>query len=287
MRLALTALRGIGSTVAPIVNIQAVREGVAAIWRNRRLCLELTRRDLGSQYAGQAIGRLWIVAHPLILFAVYIFLFTVVLRVKIAANLDMPRDYATYILSGLAPWLATQLVLSRATTALAGQANLVKQVVFPIEVLPVGVIIASGVPLLTGLVLLIGRMLLGGDAPWTLLLLPACILLHATFLLGVAYTLAAITPFFRDLKDMVAAFTVVGVYLIPAFYLPQWVPPGLRPWLYLNPFSYFIWIYQDCLYFGEIRHPEAWGVAAVLAFVCLAIGIRVFRKLKPYVANVL
>jgi len=65
------------------------------------------------------------------------------------------------------------------------------------------------------------------------------------------------------------------------------VPEALRPWLYLNPFSYFIWIYQDCLYFGAVRHPEAWGVAALLALLGLALGMRAFRKLKPYVANVL
>jgi len=287
MNLVLAAARGIRSAIAPVANVRALREGLASVWHHLGLCLELTRRDLGSQFAGQAIGRLWIVAHPLIMFGVYILLFTVVLRVNIEASLDMPRDYSTYILCGLAPWLATQQALARAPTALASQANLVKQVVFPIEVLPVGVVTAAGVPLVTGLVVILARLLLRGDVPATLALLPLAIALHGAFLLGIAYALAIITPFFRDIKDIVAAFTLIGVYLIPAFYLPQWVPEALRPWLYLNPFSYFIWIYQDCLYFGAVRHPEAWGVAALLALLGLALGMRVFRKVKPYVANVL
>src|SRR5262249_43594782 len=159
---------GAGSVIAPVVNLRALRESLTLTWRHRGLCLELVRRDLGSQFAGQAIGRLWIVAHPLIMFGVYIFLFTVVLRVRIAASLDMPRDYATYILAGLAPWLATQLVLSRAPTALAAQANLVKQVVFPIEVLPVGIVVAAGVPLVTGLVVIFAWLVLLGNVPATL-----------------------------------------------------------------------------------------------------------------------
>ena len=117
MNLVLAAARGIRSAIAPVANVRALREGLASVWHHLGLCLELTRRDLGSQFAGQAIGRLWIVAHPLIMFGVYILLFTVVLRVNIEASLDMPRDYSTYILCGLAPWLATQQALARAPTA--------------------------------------------------------------------------------------------------------------------------------------------------------------------------
>jgi homopolymeric O-antigen transport system permease protein len=123
--------------------------------------------------------------------------------------------------------------------------------------------------------------------PATLALLPLAVALHATFLLGIACALAAVTPFFRDIKDIVSAFTVIGVYLIPAFFLPQWVPESLRVWLYLNPFSYVVWVYQDCLYFGSVRHPEAWGVSVLLALLGLTLGLRLFRKLKPFVANVL
>ncbi|MEZ5849030.1 MAG: ABC transporter permease [Hyphomicrobiaceae bacterium] len=279
--------RGVCTAIAPMVNLRALKEGLALVWRHRRLSLELIRRDLGSQFSGQAIGGLWIIAHPLVMFGVYIFLFTVVLKVRIATNLEMPRDYATYILSGLAPWLASQLVLARAPTALSAQANIVKQVVFPIEVLPVGVLAAAAVPLLTGLTVILAWLFTHGEFPVTLVLLPLVVVLHAAFLLGIAYALSAITPFFRDVKDIVSVVSVIGVYLIPAFYLPQWVPQALRGWLYLNPFSYIVWMYQDCLYFGAVRHPEAWAVSAVLAFFGLAIGMRAFKRLKPFVANVL
>jgi lipopolysaccharide transport system permease protein len=280
--------RAASALIAPVANLRALRDGIAELWCHRALCLELARRDLGGQFAGQALGRFWIIAHPLMLFAVYIFIFGVVMKVRISQSVDMPRDYTTYIMSGLIPWLATQLVLARAPTTLISHANLVKQVVFPIEVLPVGAVIAASMPLLVGLsVMLIRTIALGLDVPWTIILLPVVVAVHAAFMLGIAYLLAVITPFFRDIKDMVTVMSVIGVYAIPAFYLPQWVPALLQPWLYVNPFSYFVWMYQDVLYYGSIQHPFAWAASLGLAAISLAIGVRAFRKLKPYVANVL
>jgi lipopolysaccharide transport system permease protein len=280
--------RAASAVVAPAANVQALRDVIADLWRHRALCLELARRDLGGQFAGQVFGRFWVVGHPLMLFAVYVFIFGVVMKVKIAQSVEMPGDYTTYILSGLIPWIASQHVLARAPTTLIAQANLVKQVVFPIEVLPVGAVIAASIPLLVGLaVLLVRALAFGLGVPWTIILLPAVIAVHAAFLLGIACVLAIATPFFRDVKDLVAVMTVIGVYAVPAFYLPQWVPPLLQPWLYVNPFSYFVWMYQDVLYYGSIQHPLAWAVSLGLATLSLAVGVRSFRKLKPYVANVL
>jgi lipopolysaccharide transport system permease protein len=280
--------RAASAVMAPVANLRALRDGIAELWRHRALCMELARRDLGGQFAGQVFGRFWVVGHPLMLFAVYVFIFGVVMKVKITPSADMPGDYTTYILSGLIPWLASQHVLARAPTTLIAHANLVKQVVFPIEVLPVGAVIAASIPLLVGLaVMFIRAITFGLGLPWTIILLPAVVAVHAAFLLGITYMLAVITPFFRDIKDLVAVMTVIGVYAVPAFYLPQWVPALLQPWLYANPFSYFVWMYQDVLYYGSIQHPFAWVVSLGLATLSLAIGVRSFRKLKPYVANVL
>ncbi|TWB96940.1 lipopolysaccharide transport system permease protein [Bradyrhizobium macuxiense] len=278
----------IGALLAPRANWGAIRQCATTLWKHRRLSLEIVKRDLGGQYAGQVFGSFWILGHPLILFVVYTVLFGYIMRVRLEQNVEMPRDYTTYILTGLAPWLSIQLGLTRSPNALLAQANLVKQVVFPIEVLPFGAIVAATIPLAIGIVVVVFRTLvLDGSLPPMLLLLPVAAALHIIAMLGLGYLLAAITPFFRDIKDIIAVLTVIGVYLVPAFYLPSWVPSVLRIWLYLNPFSYIIWMYQDVLYFGEIRHPWAWGVSFAMAFVGLALGFRAFRRLKPFVANVL
>jgi lipopolysaccharide transport system permease protein len=83
------------------------------------------------------------------------------------------------------------------------------------------------------------------------------------------------------LKDVIALYGNIGTYLIPVVYLPGWVPPIFKPLLYVNPFSYMTWMYQDVLYFGRIEHPVAWIVFPLFSVVVFALGYRVFRRLKP------
>jgi len=285
---AVSLSRGLWNLSSPVSNFQSLRHAIALLWKNRNLCRELVRRELGAQFAGQALGPFWIIGHPMMLFCVYIFVFVVVFKTRIAESQEMPRDYTTYILSGLAPWLFVQHALVRGANALIGQASLVKQVVFPVEVLPFAAVVTSLVTLAVGLTTLTAYSLFFGDGlPWTYILLPFVVGMHVMLMSGIAFLLAGITPFFRDVKDIIQVMTIVGVYIIPAFYLPQWVPGMIRVLLYFNPFSYVIWVYQDVLYFGAFNHPVAWIVFLICSLVSLALGYRSFRAVKMLVANVI
>ena len=284
----LSLSKGILNLSRPKANFGALRDVSAILWKNRGLCRELVRRELSSQVAGEAFGMFWIIGHPMMLFCVYIFVFVVVFKTRIAESLEMPRDYTTYILSGLVPWLFVQQSLVRGANALVGQANLVKQVVFPVEVLPFAAVVTSLVTLGIGLIILmIYSSIASGGLPWTYIVLPLVVGAHIVLMSGIAFLLAGITPFFRDVKDVIQVLTIVGVYVIPAFYLPQWVPGAIRAFLYLNPFSYVIWVYQDVLYFGAMNHPVAWVVFFFSSLLSFALGYRAFRAVKLLVANVI
>ena len=173
----------------------------------------------------------------------------------------MPLDYTTYLLAGLIPWMAFQESMAKGATVIVGNANLVKQVVFPIEVLPVKGVMASFSTQLVATGLLAAYVLAThGELPWTWLLLPGLFFFQALAMIGVAYVLAAVGAYFRDLKDFVQVFCIAGMYLMPVIYLPEMVPRMFRPWLYVNPFSYMAWCYQDACYFGRFEHPWAWPV---------------------------
>jgi len=269
-------------------NVRAFGEVVGLLGRYRTLTWEFTRREVSSQYAGQVLGTIWAIGHPLFMMALYLFIFGVVFRQRIGGTYELPLDYTTYILVGLIPWMSFAQAMARSCAALTGQANLVKQVVFPIEILPTKVVIASFIPQLVGLVVLIVYVLAQhGGLHLTYLLLPVLVGLQALAMLGVAMAFAAIGVFLRDLKEIVGLFTVAGLYLMPAFYLPAWVPPIFKPVLYANPFSYMIWCYQDALYFGRIDHPWAWALFVPGSLLSFVVGYRIFRKLKPFFGNVL
>jgi lipopolysaccharide transport system permease protein len=268
--------------------VQALRELLVLLMRHRKLTVEMAKREIADRYLGQVFGILWALGHPLILVGVYVFIFAYVFRVKIGGTRELPLDYTTYLLSGLIPWLSFQESMAKNSVVIISYANLVKQVVFPIEVLPVKGVLASLISQIIFLALLLLYIMgVHHVVPWTCVLLPVLILCQAMAMVGVSYILAAIGTYFRDVKDLVQVFNTVGLYLVPVLYLPAFVPEACRPLLYLNPFSYLIWCYQDAVYFGRFEHPWAWPISVLLSVGVFVIGYRLFRKLKVMFGNVL
>ena len=282
------AVRILRSAIAPRINLAAAFTAAGLIAKYKELIAEITWRDISSGHARQSLGTYWVFAHPIVVVLVYLFIFGFVLGSRINKVGDFPGDYPSYILIGLVPWLVMQSALTRATGALVNNANLVKQVVFPIETLPIAGTLAAFVPYVPafGLVLAYKGFFAGGLG-WTIVLMPLVLLIHGATALGLSFALAATTAFLRDFRELVAVFCVLAMYFTPAIYLPDWVPVAFRPLLYLNPFSYLTWVYQDMLFYGHILHPIAWLVAAILATGSLGLGFRLFEKLKPYYGNVL
>lgn len=263
-------------------------EVVSLLSRHRQLIFEMARREVFDRYSGQILGPYWAVGHPLFMIGLYVFIFAFVFKQKIGGTYELPLDYTTYILSGLIPWMTIQEVMNKSCTAITSNASLVKQTIFPLEALPVKGILASLPTQAVAIVALICYVLsIHRALPWTYVLLPILIVFQMGVLLAIAFSLSAIGTFLRDTKDIIQLSGVVGMYLLPVFYLPTWVPRLFKPLLYLNPFSYLIWCYQDALYFGRFDHPWAWAFVVPFSFLGLTIGYRVFRQMKPMFGNVL
>jgi lipopolysaccharide transport system permease protein len=276
------------SALNPKNNFQAFQELISLLTRHRQLTYELARREISERYSGQLFGTLWTIGHPLVLIFVYIFVFAFVFKTRVGGSTDMPLDYTSYILAGLIPWLAFQDSMMKASTVITSSANIVKQVIFPLEVLPVKSVVATlftqciFLAMLTVYTLITHHALL-----WTYLLLPVLFLLQTLAMIGVSYLLASIGAYFRDVKDLVQDFSTVAFFILPILYLPESVPGVLRGILFINPFSYMIWCYQDILYFGRFAHPWAWVVFGLMSILIFVFGYRVFRKLKTMFGNVL
>ncbi len=276
------------SALNPRYNFQAFQELIALLTKHRQLTYELARREISERYSGQLFGTLWTIGHPLVLIFVYIFVFAFVFTTRIGVSSNMPLDYTSYILAGLIPWLAFQECMMKASTVITSSANIVKQVIFPLEVLPVKSVVATLFTQCIFLVMLTIYTLITHHALlWTYLLLPVLFLVQTLAMIGVSYLLASIGAYFRDVKDLVQDFSTVAFFVLPILYLPESVPAALRGILYFNPFSYLIWCYQDVLYFGRFAHPWAWIVFGVLSIFIFVFGYRVFRKLKVMFGNVL
>jgi lipopolysaccharide transport system permease protein len=265
-----------------------VSNTVRTLHGHRQLAIELAKREIRDRYVGQAFGIFWAVGHPLFLIGLYVFIFAYVFKVRVGGSVQMPLDYTTYLLAGLIPWIAMQELMSKSCVAITSNSGLVKQVVFPLEILPYKGVLSSMLPQMIGFAALLLYVLLRhGGLLWTYALLPVVIAMQLIWMLGIAYLFACIGVFLRDLKDFVQLFGTAGMYLMPAFYLPDMVPRPFLPILYINPFSYMTWCYQDVIYFGRFEHPWDWLVFAVISLGTFVLGARLFARLKPTLAGAL
>jgi lipopolysaccharide transport system permease protein len=271
----------------PQANLAALRELAMLLRRYRELTWEMTRRDILDRYTGQMLGGLWAIGNPLLLMVVYVFAFTFLFRGRLGAE-GSPAEYTVYLLAGLAPWVALQEALGRAPAAILSNANLVKQIVFPSEILPLKVALGALPTLLVGLGVAIGFAAVTGTArPIGWALLPAVIVCHVLTTAGLSYFLAALGVFVRDIKDVVSLLLTIGLFLHPILYAPGAAPHALELAFHASPVSDLIWCYRDAVFYGEITRPWSWAVMPLVSAALFAVGYRTFRMLRPTFGNAL
>ena len=252
--------------------------------RHGELVYELSRREVIDRYVGQTLGALWALLHPVFLMAVYIIVFGVIFGLRF--DREMPLDYGVYLLAGLIPWLAVVEVLNKSSVVIAGNTALIKQVVFPVEVLPVKTVLSTMfTQLIFWLFYILYVVIDSGQASIMWLLLPVLIVLQTIFLMGSAFFVSSLATIVKDIKDVVQLFSVVGLYFLPIIYLPEMVPNWMQWALDVNPLSHMVWVYQDVMFYGAFEHPKSWWIWGGTVGVGYIIGAVVFGKLKHILAN--
>jgi lipopolysaccharide transport system permease protein len=174
-------------------------------------------------------------------------------------------------------------LMVRVCRTIPANANLVKQIVFPLETLVLKTVLASViVQLLMSLVLLAALLFTGrAVSPIFVPLWILTLAIQTVFMLGFAFAFSAITPFVPDLEDAVALIARAGLFLAPVIYVPTMFSAATWQLFYLNPFSYFVWIHRDAVFYQSFATPAAWIGAVVIAVGSLALGTALFRRLSP------
>lgn len=268
---------------------RSTRDLVAGLSANRRLAWALAKRDMSDEHVGQSFGIGWALFQPLMMMAIYLFVFTFVFATRLDNAPNPHLDYSVYLFSGLVPWLTLSLVLGRAPSIIVGNTGLVKQVALPVEILPVkslfGPFVFFSIVLTFSLVYALVSS--GGQLPLTAAMLPLLAVQLFALAVGLSLLLSALGAFFRDIREFVNIFLGMGLFILPILYRPGWLPPALATVINLNPFSAVVWSWQDALYYGQIAHPGAWIVNAVLSVGALLVGARIFMTAKDHFGDVL
>ena len=264
----------------------------------RSLISTLVRREIAGRYRGSMLGMLWSLLTPLFMLAVYTFVFGVVLRARwasvggegaqAAAAQPTTAEFAIILFAGLIVFQLFSEVVLRAPTLVLGNANYVKKVVFPLQILPVvslgSALFHAGV----SLVVLLGFMLaVYGAIPLTALLLPIVIAPYCLMILGIAWFLAALGVYYRDINQILGTLVTALMFLSPIFFPLSALPEWIRGWIALNPVSLPVEQTRALLIFGAM--PDLLGLAAytAAALAVAALGYAWFQKTRKGFADVL
>jgi len=260
-------------------NAIALRSLLRSVVQYRELLWEMTRRDLVERQAGLAFAGFWIIGQPLLMMLVYVFVFSFIFDVRLSVS-GSRLDYTAFLLAGLVPWLAFQEAIGRAPTCIVDNRSLIKQIVFPIEIVPLKLVLSTLVVLAIGLAFPLILTAYNATAkPLAWLLLPVPILCHLALTIGLAFAFAATGVFLRDIRNVVQLGLMIGLFVHPILYVPNMLPKWVNMLFLLSPFSHVIYIYRDVI-FGEFSHDLSWFVAPVISCLILMIGFRTFQSLR-------
>jgi lipopolysaccharide transport system permease protein len=222
-------------------------------WLQRQLFLKLLRRDFAERYRGSYLGLLWSLLLPLLSLLVFTFFFGVIFQMRWAGRNDASLgDLALILFVGMALYNFLAECLSRAPGLILAHQNYVKNVVFPLEMLP-AVMVASTLLTLTAtsLVILLLQATLGSGLSWTALLLPVMVLPLMLFVLGLSGFLASLGVYIRDIQQLIIPLVQLMMFLSPVFYPVAALPEAMRPWLQLNPLALTIEQTRGIILFGQ------------------------------------
>ncbi len=245
------------------------------------LAWPLAKRDVMARYRGSALGIFWALLTPLAMVAIYALVFRGVFQAKWGSASSDGLDYTARLFAGLMAFTAMAEVASRAPRLMQDNANLVKRVVFPLELLCVGLLMQVAVHSLLQMLVLAALLLVFGSGmhvTWLLLPLAWAWLLLLQF--AVALVLSALGPYLRDLQHVVPVSMTGLMFLTPVFYPVESAPEVLRALLVLNPLTAPI-EFTRAAWFGE---PIAWATLwpqAVLLVALLPLAQWLFKRLRP------
>ena len=255
---------------------------LGALVSRRELLMDFAWRDLRARYKGSALGFAWHFVMPLSQLVVFWVLFGVLFGVRPRTETG-EQPYAIFLFVGLLPWTFFATALTGGGSSIVANGAIVKKVRLPLQLLPASAALSALVNFLLSLVVLAGVLAVFGPRhPEGSIYLPVLVVVQAVMGLGLAYLLAALTVFFRDVQHILGVLLMAWYFLTPVLFPVSIVAdrPEQLFLLYLNPMTAVIVGYQRALLDGL---PPEWPAllwSASFAVAVFAIGFAYFGRAK-------
>lgn len=253
----------------------------------RALLAQLVRRDFKQRYVGSAAGWLWGVIHPVVLLLSWVFVFQVCLKTKLPPG-SLTQNYSMFLFCGMLPWLLFQETVLRSAPSMVEHANLITRTVFPAEVVPVSIFLASLIHHLIaiGLFVVASAFWLKSVSPM-ILLLPVYMLFVGLLAVGVAWFVSSLQVYLRDTAQILTVVMTLWFWFTPIMIAEAQIPPRFRALIAWNPMSWVVRAYRERLLSSQWPPLQELGVLAAYSIAVFVAGGLIFRHLKRGFADVL
>ncbi|KQV44863.1 ABC transporter permease [Duganella sp. Root336D2] len=261
---------------------------LASLYKNRNLIFDLIKREVIGRYRGSTMGLLWSFFNPVLMLAVYTFMFSVVFKARWVGGSDSKVEFALIMFTGLLMFNLFGEVVNRSPSLILNNANYVKKVIFPLEVLPVVALGSAAFHMLISLLVWLIFFLIFFSVPSIAALQVFLIFIPLMLLtLGIAWLLASLGVYLRDVGQIISVITIVLMYMSPVFYPITAIPEDLRGLMLINPLTYIVEDTRNVMIWGKSLDWLHWGYWTAFSAVVAWLGFAWFQKTRKGFADVL
>jgi lipopolysaccharide transport system permease protein len=234
------------------------------------------------------MGILWSFFNPMIMLAVYTFVFSDVFKARWGGGSDSKTEFALVLFAGLITFHFFAECINGAPQSILSNVNYVKKVVFPLEVLPVVVLCSAAFHfLISFLVWLLFYLLFFGWPPLTIFWLPIVLLPHILLILGLSWLFASLGVYLRDISQIVGVGTTILLFLSPIFYPVSALPENFQLFIYLNPLTFIVEQARNVMIWGHGINWLGFALSLAISISVAWLGFAWFQKTRKGFADVL
>lgn len=263
-------------------------EMLRSLSRHRELIQALVLREVTGRYRGSSFGLLWSFFNPVFMLVVYTFVFSVVFKARWNVSSDSKTEFALVLFAGLMLFNFFAECVNKAPSLILSNANYVKKVIFPLEILPVVNLFAALFHLIVSFIVWVAAyIVLFGVPHLTVLFFPLILVPLLLMTVGISWFLASLGVYVRDVAQFIGIFTSVLMFLSPIFYPLSALPEKYQHLLYFNPLTLFVEQVRTVLYWGHSFDVVAYAVGLLFGSLVALAGFAFFQKTRKGFCDVL
>ncbi len=249
------------------------------LYEYRELLKTSIKKDIRGKYKSSILGVIWSFLNPLLQLAVYAIVFPLIMKSNIP-------NYTVFVCCGLIPWTFFSTAISRTSFVMIENANIIKKVYFPREILPISIVTSEMVNFIISTVIILAFVMAYGIGfSWYIVFYPVILIIQYILLIGISLLVSSITVYIRDLQHFIGILLQLLFYATPIVYGLDIIPESFRWILKINPMSYIIDGYRSIFYYQKMPDFVGLGIVLAISVILCIIGYLVFNKLQKRFAE--